>query len=65
MSITAEMTRLLEGREALTPGWSLWQADTAAAWRLFQMRKGIASCDHDPVPPADFGPAYLQERIAA
>lgn len=65
MSITAEMTRLMKERETLTPGWSLWQANTVAAWKLHQMRAGIASCDWTDTPPADFGPAYLQERIAA
>lgn len=65
MSITAEMTRLLERREALTPGWSLWQADTIAAWKLAQMRAGIPACDWTDTPPADFGPASLQERSAA
>ena len=65
MSITAEMARLLEGREALAPGWSLWEADTAAAWKLAQMRAGIPSCDWTDTPPSGFGLSYLNERAAA
>lgn len=65
MSITAEMTRLMKERETLTPGQARWQANTVAAWKLHQLRAGIASCDWTDAPPADFGPAYLQERIAA
>lgn len=65
MSITAEITRLLAERETFKPGLDSWQANTIAAWKLAQMRAGIASCDWTDTPPADFGPAYLQERIAA
>jgi len=65
MSITAEMTRLLAERETFKPGLDSWQANTIAAWKLAQMRAGIAACDWSDTPPADFGPAYLQERIAA
>ena len=65
MSITTEMTRLLDERETFAPGMDSWQANTIAAWKLAQMRAGIASCDWTDTPPADFGPAYLQERIAA
>ena len=65
MSITTEMARLLDERETFAPGLSRWQANTVAAWKLHQLRAGIASCDWTDAPPADFGPAYLQERIAA
>ncbi|MCV2449395.1 hypothetical protein [Paracoccus sp. DMF] len=65
MSITAEMTRLLDERETFALGLSRWQANTAAAWKLAQMRAGIPACDWTDTPPTDFGPAYLQERIAA
>ncbi len=65
MSITAEMTRLLAERETFKPGLDSWQANTIAAWKLAQMRAGIASCDWTDTPPADFGLSYLNERAAA
>ena len=65
MSITAEITRLLAERETFKPGLDSWQANTIAAWKLAQMRAGIPACDWTDTPPTDFGPAYLQERIAA
>ena len=34
MSITAEMTRLLDERETFAPGMDSWQANTIAAWKL-------------------------------
>lgn len=65
MSITAEMTSLLDERETFALGLSRWQANTAAAWKLAQMRAGIPACDWTDTPPSGFGLGYLNERAAA
>ena len=55
---------LLKEREAFRPGSDDWDWRTRAAWRIWRSNTGHLLTDKTP-PPADFGPAYLQERIAA
>ena len=62
MSITAEMTRLLDERETFAPGMDSWQANTIAAWKLAQMRAGIPACDWTEKPPTSFKLGYLNEN---
>lgn len=56
--------RQLTARDTCRPGSYEWDIHNITAWRLFIYETGGLLSDTTP-PPADFGPAYLQERIAA
>ncbi len=56
--------RQLTARDNCRPDSAEWEIHNRTAWRLFISATGGLLTDLTP-PPADFGPAYLQERIAA
>ncbi|SFX49011.1 hypothetical protein SAMN04244548_01219 [Paracoccus pantotrophus] len=47
------------------PGGLARKALLRAAWHLAQMGVGIAACDWDDEPPADFGPDYFNDNRRA
>lgn len=56
--------RQLTARDCYRRDSAEWDIHNRTAWRLWISATGGLLTDTRP-PPADFGPAYLQERIAA
>ncbi|MDQ7262761.1 hypothetical protein NM680_13260, partial [Paracoccus sp. PS-1] len=47
------------------PGGLAHKALIRAAWHQHQMGIGIAACDWNDEPPADFGPEYFNDNRRA